>query len=158
MYHRIVAGKVRASFAAINRGDYEEMVKGMAPSFSYVFYGDHALAGERHTADGLRRWWQRVFRLLPGTTFEVTDVIVAGFPWNTRVATSVIVHAGLPDGSRYDNVINQFIAIKWGKLTSIRTLEDTAKLARALDGLAAEGIEEAHAAPITDEEPVAAAV
>jgi hypothetical protein len=41
--------------------------------------------------------------------------------------------------------------MKWGRVTEIRTLEDTEVLQRALDRLAAAGYEEARAAPITDE-------
>ena len=155
MYHRIVAGKLRATFEAINSGDWEKMVQGMAPNFTYVFYGNHALSGTRHTPDALRAWWQRIDRLLPGTTFQVDEVIVAGPPWNTRAATSITVHAGLPDGTKYDNVINQFLRIAWGKVTEVKTLEDTALLSSVPDRLAVSGVDEAHAAPLTDE-PVAA--
>ncbi|HEY0474209.1 MAG TPA: nuclear transport factor 2 family protein [Kribbella sp.] len=151
MYHRFVAGKVRQAFAQISAGNWEAMVSGMAPTFTYRFYGDHALSGERHTHEALRRWWQRCFRLLPETRFEVKDVLVAGWPWDTRVATAVTVDVGLADGSRYQNVVHQFLRMRWGKITEVRTLEDTAVLERTLDRLAAAGIEEAHAAPITDE-------
>jgi hypothetical protein len=67
------------------------------------------------------------------------------------VATAVTVDVGLADGSRYQNVVHQFLRMRWGKITEVRTLEDTAVLERTLDRLAAAGIEEAHAAPITDE-------
>ncbi|WP_328324311.1 nuclear transport factor 2 family protein [Kribbella sp. NBC_00382] len=156
MYHRIVAGKVRAAFAEISAGNWEAMVAGMAPEFTYRFYGDHALGGERHTHESLRRWWQRCFRLLPETTFEVRDVLVAGWPWDTRVATAVTVHVGVVDGTRYENVVHQFLRMRWGKITEVRTLEDTAVLERTLDRLAAAGFEEAHAAQITDEVPAVA--
>jgi ketosteroid isomerase-like protein len=150
MYHRIVASKVRRAFAEISAGNWEAMVAGMAPEFSYRFYGDHALSGERHTHEALRAWWQRCFRLLPETRFEVREVLVAGWPWNTRVATDVRVDVGLADGTRYQNVVHQFLRMRWGKITEVRTLEDTAVLANALDRLYTAGIEEAHAAPITD--------
>ena len=150
MYHRIVALQVRKAFAEISAGNWEAMVAGMAPAFTYRFYGDHALSGERHTHDALRRWWERCFRLLPNTTFDVEDILVAGWPWNTRVATAVTVNVGVVDGSRYQNVVHQFLRIRWGKITEVRTLEDTAVLEKTLDRLAAAGYAEAHAAPITD--------
>ena len=150
MYHRIVAMQVRKAFAEISAGNWEAMVAGMAPAFTYRFYGDHALSGERHTHDALRRWWERCFRLLPDTRFDVQDVLVAGWPWNTRVATAVTVDVGVVDGSRYKNVVHQFLRIRWGKITEVRTLEDTAVLEKTLDRLAAAGYTEAHAAPITD--------
>ena len=151
MYHRIVAMQVRNAFAQISAGNWEAMVAGMAPAFTYRFYGDHALSGERHTHDALRRWWERCFRLLPNTTFDVEDILVAGWPWNTRVATAVTVNVGVVDGSRYQNVVHQFLRIRWGKITEVRTLEDTAVLEKTLDRLAAAGYAEAHAAPITDQ-------
>jgi ketosteroid isomerase-like protein len=148
IYHRIVARKVRGTFAQISAGNSDAMVAGMAPSFSYRFYGDHALGGERHTHEALRRWWDRCQRLLPGTTFDVQDVVVAGPPWNTQVATAVTVHVTVVDGSAYENVVHQFLRIRWGKITEVRTLEDTAVLERTLDRLAAAGYAEAHAEPI----------
>jgi ketosteroid isomerase-like protein len=150
MYHRIVAMQVRKAFAEISAGNWEAMVAGMAPAFTYRFYGDHALSGERHTHDALRLWWERCFRLLPDTRFDVDDILVAGWPWNTRVATAVTVNVGVVDGSRYQNVVHQFLRIRWGKITEVRTLEDTAVLEKTLDRLAAAGYTEAHAAPITD--------
>lgn len=150
MYHRIVASRVRSTFAAINAGDVEQMISGMAPVFSYRFYGDHALGGERHSPAGLRLWWQRIHRLLPNLVFQVDDVLVAGWPWATRIATRLSVDVELPDGSRYQNVVMQFLQMRWGKITEIRTLEDTLLLKNALDGLAAQGVSEATAAPLTD--------
>ncbi len=153
MYHRIVAGKVRSAFTAISAGNWEQMIDGMASQFTYRFYGEHALSGERHTTEALRRWWERSTRLLPNPTFVVDDVIVSGWPWSTTIATRVHVSAALPGGQDYDNVFMQFMHMRWAKITDIWTLEDTTVLQRALDTLAAAGISEAHDAPITD--PVA---
>jgi ketosteroid isomerase-like protein len=150
MYHRIVAARVRATFAQISAGNFEPMIGGMANRFSYRFYGESALSGERHTVEGLRRWWGRCFRLLPNATFDIEDVFVSGGPWATRIATRVRVHVPLPDGSRYDNVFMQNIRMRWAKITEIHTLEDTAVLRRYLDRLAELGVAEAHSAPITD--------
>jgi ketosteroid isomerase-like protein len=151
MYHRFVAGKVRGAFAQISAGNWEAMVTTMAPEFTYRFYGEHALSGERHTAAALRRWWERSFRLMPNPHFEVRDVIVSGPPWATKVATLVSVSATLPGGTAYSNIFTQFMRMSWGRITDIKTLEDTVVLQRALDSVAASGFAEAHAAPITDE-------
>jgi ketosteroid isomerase-like protein len=150
VYHRIVAQKVRATFTQIAAGNWEPMLAGMAPRFSYSFYGNSALSGERHTLDGLRRWWERSTKLLPSPDFTVEEVIVAGWPWNTRIATRVRVHAVLEDGSAYDNIFMQNMSMRWARITELHTLEDTATLQTALDKLAAAGIGEAHADPITD--------
>jgi ketosteroid isomerase-like protein len=151
MYHRIVAGKVRQAFANLSAGRPDSLAAVMAPRFTYRFYGDHALSGERHTLPALLRWSERAARLLPGARFQVDEVIVTGRPWSTRIATRVSVRAPLPDGSRYENVFMQFMHMRWARITSVHTLEDTVVLQRALDTLAALGVAEAHAAPITDE-------
>lgn len=151
MYHSFVRSKVRSTFAQISAGNWEPMIKAMAPRFTYRFYGDSALSGERHTVEAVQRWWQRSFRLMPTATFDVLDIVVSGGPWSTSIATAVAVHATFADGSSYDNVFNQFMHMKWGRVTEIRTLEDTEVLQRAMDRLAAAGYEEACAAPITDE-------
>jgi ketosteroid isomerase-like protein len=88
---------------------------------------------------------------MPSATFDVLDIVVSGSPWNTSIATAVAVHATLADGSSYENIFNQFMHMKWGRVTEIRTLENTEVLQRAMDRLAAGGYEEAHAVPITDE-------
>ena len=155
MYRLIVARRIRQIFASINAGDWETMVGSLAPDFTYRFYGDHALGGKRRTPEAMRAWWQRVFRLLPGAKFEVRDVLVAGWPWHTRVATDLIVRCTLPDGTPYHNVVNQFVRLRWGRVVEVRTLEDTQKLERALQTLAAYGIEDAEASQITDEAPQA---
>lgn len=151
MYHRIVASKVRGVFSEINAGNWEAMIDGMADRFTYRFYGHSTLSGERHTVAALRMWWQRAEILLPNPVFTVQEVIVAGPPWSTRIATRVTVRATLPDGSSYENVFMQQIRMRWARITEVHTLEDTATLQHALDTLAAAGFEEAHAAPITDE-------
>ena len=151
MYHRIVAPQVRKAFAEISAGNWEAMVAGMAPSFTYRFYGDHALSGERHTHDALAALVGAVLPVAARTPASTSqDILVAGWPWDTRVATAVTVDVGVVDGSRYQNVVHQFLRIRWGKITEVRTLEDTAVLEKTLDRLAAAGFAEAHAAPITD--------
>jgi ketosteroid isomerase-like protein len=153
MYHRIVATQVRTAFSQISTGNWEPMISGMAGQFSYRFYGRSALSGERHTTEALRRWWERSTRLLPNPAFDIEEVIVAGSPWATRIATRVRIRCELPDGSRYENVFMQNMRMRWAKITEIHTLEDTAVLQQALDRLAAAGISEAGAEPITDTSP-----
>lgn len=95
MYRLIVAARVRHIFTRLDAGDSETMLRSLAPAFVYRFYGDHALGGEWRTLAAVRAWWGRLFRLLPGARFEPRYVLVAGWPWSTRVATVQIA-----DGSR----------------------------------------------------------
>lgn len=150
MYATIVASTVRKLYARLNKGEWQPIIDGLAPTFLYRFLGDNAVAGTRTTRASMEAWWQRLFRLMPGAQFEVREVLVNGMPWNTRVAVHVAIHATLPNGQGYDNEFLQLMRLRWGKVTSVLTVEDTHRLSRALDELAAAGVIEAHAAPISD--------
>lgn len=128
MYKTIVENKVPNTFDQINAGNYEAMIDGLAPGFQYRFIGDHPLAGVRTAAETMRLWWQRVFRVLPGVRFDVSDVIVQGHPINTRVAVRSRISAKTAPGATYRNEMMQFICLRLEKISRIETLEDTARL------------------------------
>lgn len=148
MYTTIVRATVRNVFAKINHGDYHAMVNGLADEFTYVFHGEHALGGRRTSKGAMIRWWERTLRLLPGAQFALQDVLVNGPPWRTRVATRARVSGSLPDGSRYENTVFQFLTLRWGRVTEVETVEDLQVLQRALAVVAASGVDEALADPI----------
>lgn len=150
MYKRIVEKKVRAIFEKINGGDYMAMIDSLAEPFVYRFHGEHALGGTRTTTSAMVRWWERVMRLLPQVQFDVRDVLVAGYPWRTRVAVHALVSGDIPGGARYENTVFQFFTLAWGKVTSVETLEDVQVLERALRAVADAGEPEALAAPLED--------
>ena len=147
MYRLIVKKKVRDSFGALSRGEPEAVVRQLDPGVRYTFVGDHALGGTRSSADGVRRWFDRVFRLFPGLTFVPRDVLVGGWPWNTTVLVVADV-VGEAAGEPYANRMNQRLSLSWGRITSIETVEDTQLLVRTLERMAAAGVREAVAAPI----------
>ena len=113
---------------------------------SYRFVGEHAMGGVRATRPAMERWFERLFRLF---RFELRDVLVRGWPWRTRAVALVAVRAAVGN-ERYENEVAQTIDIRWGRIVAITTLEDTQKLAGALERLAAQGVEEAGAPPIED--------
>ena len=150
MYAFIVERRLRAVFAAINRGDAEPMLAGLASSFEYRFEGDSPIGGLRNSSTSMRLWWERLFRLFPRLQFEVREVAVMGPPWNTRIHVVlgfIVPHQ--PDGP-YRNIVMQFMRMRWGKVWHIHTLEDTQRCGRYLAWNAAQGSAEALAAPITD--------
>jgi ketosteroid isomerase-like protein len=53
-------------------------------------------------------------------------------------------------GEPYRNEVAQTIELRWGRITRIRTLEDTQKLDRALRRLAEAGVPQAELAAIED--------
>lgn len=150
MYKLIVRSKVRSTFASINSGDYLPMVNSMASSFAYRFHGEHALGGRRTSREAMIRWWERVFRLLPGAQFDIQEILVNGAPWNTRIAIRSLISGPLPGGTQYSNTVFQFMTLSWGRVTSVETIEDLQVLEQALRVVGDAGEREAIAAAITD--------
>jgi ketosteroid isomerase-like protein len=153
MYATIVSHNIRASWQELNKGNCAPVLQQLAPKFRYVFLGHHALSGERYTKATLEQFFQRVFRLFPDANFEVREILVKGMPWNTTAVALVNITARLPNGQAYTNEISQTIRLRWGKITEIRTLEETQALMAALQTLLESGVTEAGAAPIEDIEP-----
>lgn len=148
MYKTIVAHRVRSTFGELNRGNWGAVNDSLASDFSYEFVGDHALGGRRRSLTAMEQWWRRLFLLFPEAQFEVKDVLVAGPPWATRIATDITIRADLGGDDPYENVFTQMMRMRWGKITSIVTLEDTQLCARTLSTMAARGVAEAAAVPI----------
>jgi len=150
VYHRIVAARIRSAWRHLEDRDAAFVLDQFAAEFSYRFVGDHALGGDRRTRAAMEAWFARLFRLFPDARFSVSDVLVRGWPWATRAVALVTVDATM-EAVGYRNEVVQTVDLRWGRITRVHTLEDTQKLARALDALAARGIPEAGAAPITDQ-------
>jgi ketosteroid isomerase-like protein len=148
MYRAIVGRRVRTAWEHLAEGDYEYVLNQLAPTFTHAFAGAHALGGERSTRASQRAWFERLSRLLPDAVLSVEDVLVRGWPWRTRAVALISVEATVA-GRPYENEVAQTIDLRWGRITRIHNLEDTQKLAAALDRLAASGLDEARSAPIT---------
>ena len=149
MYRAIVASRIRRAWRHVDQGDYAYVIDQLAPQFVHRFAGDHTLAGTRHRPEAVRAWYQRLYRLLPGIRFEVTDILVGGWPWRTRAVALVKVHATIANDP-YENDLAQVIDLRWGRITGLSMHEDTQKLAGALARLHAAGVPEAAAPPIQD--------
>jgi ketosteroid isomerase-like protein len=157
MYHAIVRARVNGLFAAANRGNWQAIIDGLSESFSYRFIGDTPLGGTRTTRKAMTAWFERLYRLFPGAQFAPQAIIVEGMPWNTRIMTYVKFQGTQPTESGihvpYENEFMQLLTLKWGRITSVLTLEDTQRFERLLPVLHAAGIDDAAAAPISDELP-----
>jgi ketosteroid isomerase-like protein len=147
VFRAIVAHRVRTAWKHVNDRDYAFVLDQFAPDFEYSFAGDHALGGARTSRAAMEAWFERLFSLFPDIAFKVEDVLVGGWPPNTRAVVLVSVTA-LVDGEAYRNEVAQTIHLRWGRITSIRNLEDTQKLAGALERLGAAGASNALEAAI----------
>lgn len=66
----------------------------------------------------------------------------------TMVLHSNRVRGPLPAGEQYENLVFQFMTLRWGKVSTVETVEDLQVLERALCLVADSGKPEALAAPI----------
>jgi ketosteroid isomerase-like protein len=148
MYKAIAKRKARGAFEALSRGDWESALEDVAPDVHHVFPGDNAIGGERHSADALRRWFERLHRLIPELEFEVRNVSVKGWPWDMMVAVEWADHGRAADGVPYRNEGAHWIRLRRGKAVYIHAYLDTEKVTAICRRLADNGFEEAAAEPI----------
>jgi ketosteroid isomerase-like protein len=150
-YHAVVRSKILNAFRGLSNHDPAPALDVMADDVNYTFDGEHALGGTRVTRTGVKRWFGRLFRLLPGP-FVIRSVDVAGWPWRTRVVTTFEHYAAPEDGGPpYWGAATQVLDLRWGAAVQIHTrVTDMDRLVRTLDALAANGNAEAKAPPIVE--------
>ncbi len=148
MYHAIVKRIATKNFEYVNDKNYDALLKGCAPNIHHRFGGDHALGGQRHDKETLRRWFERLGRVMPGLRLTIGDVWVKGLPHHTTIIIRWTAAQTLLDGSHYKNHGVHVIRMRWGKVVSIDANEDSQVVAEALTLLAAHGVAEAIAEPI----------
>jgi len=150
MYHSIVRKIITQGFRDLSRGNYEAVLKRFSTDVHFFFEGEHAMGSELHSLPAVRRWFQRVLQLFPGLQFDVRQVIVSGWPWDTVAVTQLQVAATLRNGQPYRNSLVQIVRLRWGRVIDDYLLENTQMLVAALEQQAQAGIAEALAAPIHD--------
>ncbi|MET0525739.1 MAG: nuclear transport factor 2 family protein [Nocardioides sp.] len=148
IYGLIVKKRIRQSFDDVNNRRWDELMGAIAPTVDHRFLGDHAIGGERHDRDTLRRWFERLGRVLPNLHLDINRIWVKGWPWNTTVFVQWDGTATLLDGGPYVQHAIHVITLRWGKIHALDVFEDSQAIARALDAQAAAGLDEALAAPI----------
>ena len=85
LYSYIVEKEIRKTFDHVNNHRWDEAVKAVAPHVHHRVSGAHALGGERHDKEALRRWFERLGRVLPTLHITVNNIWVKGWPWHTTV-------------------------------------------------------------------------
>jgi ketosteroid isomerase-like protein len=76
---------VRRSFDHVNNHRWDELLKSATPNVHHRFGGAHAIGGERHDKETLRRWFERLGRVLPNLHLKINNIWVKGWPWHTTV-------------------------------------------------------------------------
>lgn len=150
MYHSIIRGKLLKVFVELNRGNYEYALAGMAPRIEHSFAGTHPLGGIRHSKDGMREWFGRLYRLFPGLHFTIKHISVSGSPRDTTALIEWHDSATTATGAPYDNDGVHVVRLRWGKLVSLHAYLDTAIVEEACRHMKVQGVKEADAAPVED--------
>ena len=150
MYHVMVKRQLRRVFSDLSAGNYETILGGMAPRFEHVFFGNHPLGGVRHTGRAYRAWFERLRVLFPDLGFDLRNIVVNGWPWNTVIAVEWVDHLTTRDGQRQQNFGVHVIRMRWTKVTEIRIYCDNQRLAELCELQARSGVAEASADVITD--------
>jgi ketosteroid isomerase-like protein len=151
-FKAIVRQRVRRSFAALGQQDPEPALALMDEHVKYTFdtvASRHALAGTRQSKQAVRRWFTRLFTLLPGQ-FAVHRIDVSGWPWRASVLVEFEDRVQPRVGAPYVNRGRQEVELHWGKAVRIHTHVETEKVERALAELARHGVAESAAPPIED--------
>ena len=149
LYSYIVKKEIRKTFDHVNNHRWDEAVKAVAPYVRHRVSGAHALGGERHHKDALRRWFERLGRVLPTLRITVDNVWVKGWPWNTTVfaqwdGTATLLNG---DASYFNRGLHVF-TLRWGRVHALEEFQDSQAAANALAVQAAAGVEEAVAEQI----------
>lgn len=149
MFSRLVRARIATSFAAAGRGDTETLARGLAPDVHHRFAGDHALGGERHDRPAVIAWAQRLHRLFPELVFDVDRVTATGFPWAPTVIVEWRAHVTPVVGPSYVDTGVHVIRLRAARVVALHASEDSQAVAAALGVMAAAGVEEASAAPLS---------
>jgi ketosteroid isomerase-like protein len=150
MYHAVVRRRLKQLFDAVNHGDAEPVLRQFAGRFEHSFLGDTALGGSRRTLATTRRWYERLYRLLPDIRFDLGKIAVSGGAWNTIAVIAWEETNSGTDNVRSSNRGIHVVHLRWGRATRLIICPDTAGLKGTLDRLYAAGNLEALAAPIVD--------
>ena len=147
-----LAGRIAAStylhgLAAVERADFDQVLRQFRPDCEFVFVSRTALGARLSGKTDLLRWFERFRRLLPDPLFDVQRLVIGGPVWDQRIAAHVIIRSRVA-GEPYENQFAQFLTLRWGRVVEDVILEDTATWEAASRRLAAAGDIEAAGPPL----------
>lgn len=148
LYSGIVEHRIRQTFDHVNHHRWDEALEAVAPHVHHRVSGAHALGGERHDKEAMRRWFERFGRILPNLQIKVNKVWVMGWPWHTTVFARWDGTATLLNGDAYVNRGLHVFTLRWGKVYALEEFQDSQAAAHALAVQTAGGLKEAVAEQI----------
>jgi hypothetical protein len=122
MYRWLVARITRWAVLNLVRGGSDLPLRLMAENIRFTFPGTSSFAADTNTSGELTAWVSRFAALRP--RYEILDVLVAGPPWNTRVAVRLRDQIG----DDYSNEGMQYLKMRWGKMVTDEVFLDTERI------------------------------
>ncbi|HEX8857118.1 MAG TPA: nuclear transport factor 2 family protein [Thermoleophilaceae bacterium] len=111
----------------LRAGNPEPLFKSYADDVRFVFPGDSSWGGEVRGREALEHWVRRFVRV--GLQLEPQKILITGPPWKTTFCLLYTDELTTPSGERvYENRGAIYGTIRWGKITSYETAEDTHKV------------------------------
>lgn len=148
IYSSIVENRIRQTFDHVNHHRWDEALEAVAPHVHHRVSGTHALGGERHDKEAMRRWFERFGRVQPSLQLKINKIWVVGWPWHTTVFARWDGTATLLNGDAYVNRGLHVFTLRWGKVHALEEFQDSQAAAHALAAQAAGGLKEAVAEQI----------
>lgn len=149
-YQRLLRAMTPQLYRQASAGRYWVVLALCSPTVHTRTPGDGPLGGERHTREGYRRWWQRVFRLNTALDLQLHSVTVDGPPWNTTIQTEWTDYLTIQDGTTFTDHGSHDAHMRWGRITKLIYHWDEAVVRHACEHYARLGLTEATATPIND--------
>jgi hypothetical protein len=122
VYRWLVARITRWAVLELVRGRSRLPLRLMAPDIRFRFPGTSSYAADTATSAELTAWIDRFAALRPD--YEILDVLVAGPPWNTRIAVRLSDRIG----DDYTNEGIQYLQMRWGKMVNDEVFLDTERV------------------------------
>ncbi len=127
MYSALVAALLRWLIRQLNQGRVTRVEAFFAPDATFDFPGESSWSGRLRGRSEIREWLNRFAEA--GLRLEIVDVMVAGPPWNLRVADAFRDRLVQPDGTvGYENEGMFYDRISWGRIVHHESHEDTEKV------------------------------
>jgi ketosteroid isomerase-like protein len=140
MYHAIVRSRLRKGMSRLTRNQFENMLREFPANFELYFPGLPKNKGPRFNLEGTINLYRHIFELYPDLSFEVKDIVVGGWPHDTRANVKWACQATLKGGWVYNNQGIHIFHLRWGKVTGLEIYCDTQSISIIRNSPAFSGI------------------
>jgi len=123
MYSKAIGWYVRRQVGRFLAGDVEGTLRQFAPDAEFVFPGNNSFGGTRRGRQSIEAWLRRFVALKP--EYNIHDVLVAGPPWNLRIAYRLSDRIG----EHYRNEGMVYMRLRGMRCVEERVYLDTERIA-----------------------------